>query len=61
MTTLKCNMSSCIKPCLLVVIAVIAFTLFLYVVAYFYLAFDVYYNHSSDLKLRMAQILNSMT
>ena len=58
--TLKCNMSSCIKPCILVVIAVIASVMFLYIVGYFYLTIDVYYNHSSDLKLRMAQILNSI-
>ena len=58
--TLKCNMSSCIKPCLLVIIGVITFVMFLYVFVYFYLAIDVYYNHSSDLKLRMAQILNSI-
>ena len=58
--TLKCNVLSCIKPCILVVIAVIAFVLFMYVAVYFYLTIDVYYNHSSDLKLRMAQILNTI-
>ncbi len=58
---LNCKLSSCIKPCVLIVIAVIAFTLLGYIIAYFVLAIDVYYNHSSDLKLKLAQALNSIT
>jgi hypothetical protein len=49
------------KPCFLVIVAVISLVLLLYVIGYFVLVFDVYNNHSSDLKLRLAQILGSIT
>ena len=58
---IKCNVSSCMKPCFLVIVAVISLVLLLDVIGYFVLVFDVYNNHSSDLKLRLAQILGSIT
>ena len=54
---MNCNISSCIYPIILSSLSVFVIFIVLYILGYIFLALDVNWNHSNDLKRQRALIL----